>query len=284
MQNDAADASKKAWGWCIKEEAALNKANIREIASYLVASEVEKREIEKITARLKPDLTVEEGYLIQKEIVTMKLAEGRKIVGPKMGLTSKAKMQQMNVDEPIYGYVFDYMLVKTGGEISLSDLIHPKVEAEIAFVIGEDIVGPGVTKAEVLAKTESVLPALEIIDSRYENFNFTLPDVVADNASTSRVVFGTTLKSPDQFELDLIPAILSINGEIKESGAGSDVLGHPANAIAMLANMLAKEGGKIRNGDVILSGALTSAVLLERGDVVQGKFDGLGEVSFIVTE
>ena len=201
---------------------------------------------------------MEEGYLVQQELVSMKLAEGRKIIGPKMGLTSQAKMQQMNVDEPIYGYVFDYMLIDNGGKVSLGDLIHPKVEAEIAFVIGEDIVGPGVTGAQVLAKTESVLPALEIIDSRYENFNFTLPDVVADNASTSRVVFGTTLKkSPEQFELDLVGATLSINGELKDSGAGAAVLGHPANAIAMLANMLAKKGDKIRKGDVILSGALT---------------------------
>lgn len=262
----------------------MEATQIKEIAKYLVDGEVEKREVVKVTAQLKPDLTVEEGYLVQQELVAMKLAEGRKIIGPKMGLTSQAKMQQMGVDEPIYGYVFDYMLIDNGGKVSLSDLIHPKVEAEIAFIIGEDIVGPGITGAQVLAKTESVLPALEIIDSRYENFNFTLPDVVADNASTSRVVFGTTIKSPEQFELDLVGATLSINGELKELGAGAAVLGHPANAIAMLANMLAKKGDKIRKGDVILSGALTGAVLLEKGDVVSGKFDGLGEVSFTVTE
>lgn len=262
----------------------MNATQIQEIANYLVAGEVERKEVKKVTAELKPDLTVEEGYLVQEKIVSMKLAEGRKIVGPKMGLTSQAKMQQMNVDEPIYGYVFDYMLIDNGGEASLSDLIHPKVEAEIAFIIAEDIEGPGITGAQVLAKTEAVLPALEIIDSRYENFNFTLPDVVADNASTSRVVFGTTVKSPEQFELDVVGATLAINGEIKELGAGAAVLGHPANAIAMLANMLARKGDKIRKGDVILSGALTGAVLLEKGDVVLGKFDGLGEVSFTVTD
>lgn len=261
----------------------MNATQIKEIANYLIAGEVEKREVKKVTAQLKPDLTVEEGYLVQQELVAMKLAEGHKIIGPKMGLTSQAKMQQMNVNDPIYGYVFDYMLIDNGGEVSLSDLIHPKVEVEIAFIIGEDIVGPGMTGAQVLAKTESVLPALEIIDSRYENFNFTLPDVIADNASTSRVVFGTTLKTPAQFELDLVGASLSINGEIKEVGTGAAVLGHPANAIAMLANMLAKKGDKIRKGDVILSGAITGAVLLEEGDVVSGKFDSLGEVSFTVT-
>lgn len=257
---------------------------LKEIANYLVGAEIEKQEVEKVTARLKPDLTVEEGYLIQQELVAMKLAEGYKIVGPKMGLTSQAKMHQMNVNEPIYGYVFDYMLIDNGGEICLKDLIHPKVEAEIAFIIGEDIEGSEVTVEQVLAKTEYVLPALEIIDSRYENFNFTLPDVVADNASTSRVVFGTTVKKPHQLELDLVGTTLSINGELRDLGAGAAVLGHPANAIAMLAKMLARKGEKVRKGDVILAGAITGAVLLENGDIVSGKFDELGEVSFTVID
>lgn len=262
----------------------MDTAKVKEIASYLVLGEVEKREVKKVTAQLKPDLTVEEGYLVQQEIVSMKLNEGRKIIGPKMGLTSQAKMEQMNVKDPIYGYVFDYMLIDNGGKISLKELIHPKVEAEIAFIIGEDIEGPGITGAQVLAKTKSVLPALEIIDSRYESFDFTLPDVIADNASTCRVVFGTTLTYPNQLELDVVGATLSINGELKELGAGAAVLGHPANSIAMLANMLARKNDKIRKGDVILSGAMTGAVLLEEGDIVSGKFDRLGEVSFQVTD
>ncbi|WP_409304788.1 2-keto-4-pentenoate hydratase [Peribacillus sp. SCS-155] len=262
----------------------MSNEEYKNIAQYLAAAEVEKREVVKVTAEMKPDLSVEEGYLIQQELVNLKLNEGKRIIGPKMGLTSQAKMTQMNVDEPIYGYVFDYMLIDNGGTVSLNQLIHPKVEAEIAFIIGEDIEGPGVTGAQVLAKTEYVLPALEIIDSRYENFNFTLPDVIADNASTSRVVFGTALKRPEQYELDLVGATLSINGEIKELGAGAAVLGHPANSVAMLANMLSRKGEKVRKGDVILTGAITSAIMFHQGDFISGKFDGLGEVSFTVTE
>ncbi|OMP67212.1 2-keto-4-pentenoate hydratase [Domibacillus epiphyticus] len=258
------------------------QATYKEIAEYLVKAETEKFETPRVTAELKNDLTVEEGYLVQEEIVKMKLAEGRKIIGPKMGLTSRAKMTQMNVDEPIYGYVFDYMLIESGGTVRLNDLIHPKAEAEIAFVIGKDIEGPGITGAQVLAATEYVVPALEIIDSRYENFNFTLPDVVADNASTSRVVLGNSLKKPESLDLDLVGVTLSINGEIKELGAGAAVLGHPANSIAMLANMLAKKGEKIREGDVILSGAITGAVMLAEGDQVVGKFDGFQDVTFKV--
>jgi 2-oxo-3-hexenedioate decarboxylase len=267
-----------------EEEYMMAVKIFKEIADYLVAAEVEKREVVKVTKTFKPDLTVEEAYQVQELLVQRKVDEGHRIIGPKMGLTSKAKWDQMGVSEPIYGYVFDYMLVNNGGVLPFSDLIHPKVEAEIAFLIGEDIQGPGITGAQVLAKTEYVLPALEIIDSRYENFNFTLPDVVADNASTSRVVFGNALRKPGEFDLELIGATLSINGQIKELGAGAAVLGHPANAIAVLANMLARKGEKIKKGDIILSGALTSAVMLNIGDFVSGKFDGLGEVTFSVGE
>ncbi|KEF37504.1 4-oxalocrotonate decarboxylase [Schinkia azotoformans MEV2011] len=262
----------------------ITQEQIKQIATYLQDAEYEKREVVKVTASIKPDLTFDEAYLVQEEIVRMKLAEGKKIVGPKMGLTSYAKMKQMGVDEPIYGYVFDYMLIDNGGQVKLSDVIHPKVEAEIAFVMGEDVEGPGVTGAQVLAATEYVLPALEVIDSRYENFNFTFPDVVADNASTSRVVFGTALKKPDQFDLELVGTTITINGEIKELGAGAAVLGHPANSVAMLANMLARKGEKVKKGDIILTGGITGAVMLSKGDVVSGKFDGLGEVTFTVVE
>lgn len=257
---------------------------LKKIADYLVDAEIEKREVVKVTTAIKPDLTVEEAYQVQDLIVQRKLEEGHRVVGPKMGLTSKAKWDQMGVSEPIYGHVFDYMLIENGGALPFSDLLHPKVEAEIAFVIGEDIEGPGVTGAQVLAKTAYVLPALEIIDSRYENFNFTHADVIADNASTSRVVFGNSLKKPADFDLELVGAVLSVNGQVKELGAGAAVLGHPANAIAMLANMLARKGGKVKKGEIILSGAITSAILLHAGDFVSGKFDRLGEVMFTVGE
>ncbi|MBM4762580.1 fumarylacetoacetate hydrolase family protein [Bacillus sp. B15-48] len=262
----------------------MNNEQIKQIAEYLLDGEVGIHEVVKVTAEIKPDLTMDEAYLVQEEIVKTKLNEGKKIIGPKMGLTSRAKMKQMGVDEPIYGYVFDYMLIDNGGQVPLSELIHPKVEAEIAFIIGEDIEGPGITGAQVLAATDYILPALEIIDSRYENFNFTLPDVIADNASTSRVVFGTTIKKPEQFELDLVGTTLTINGEIKELGAGAAVLGHPANSVAMLANMLARKGKKVQKGEIILTGGITGAVMLTKGDIVSGKFDGLGEVVFTVVE
>jgi 2-oxo-3-hexenedioate decarboxylase len=262
----------------------MSSTQYKDTAIFLNNAELEKREIFKITSDKHPDLTVEDAYLIQEELVQLKLDAGHKILGPKMGLTSQAKMKQMNVEEPIYGYVFDYMVLPEGGDVVMSDLIHPKVEAEVAFVLGRDIEGPGITGAQVLAATEYVVPALEIIDSRYENFNFTLPDVIADNASSSRVVFGTKLTSPKDVDLELVGSTLSINGQIKDLGAGAAVLGHPANSIAMLANMLARKGESLKAGQIILSGGITGAVMLSAGDYVSSKFDGLGEVTFHVKE
>ncbi|SFK17461.1 2-keto-4-pentenoate hydratase [Brevibacillus centrosporus] len=260
----------------------MDRTVAKQIARYLVSAEEDRQEVSRITLE-HPELSVEDGYQIQEELVLIKLEAGYEIVGPKMGLTSQAKMKQMNVNEPIYGYVFNYM-VATGQEISMRDFIHPKVEAEIAFVLGKDIEGSGVTGAQVLAATEYVLPALEIIDSRYENFQFTLPDVIADNASSSKVVFGTKLGRPNDFELDLVGVTLSINGKIKDLGAGAAVVGHPAHSVAMLANMLARKGLKLKAGQTILTGGITGAVMLHVGDAVSAKFDGLGTVDFRVTE
>jgi 2-oxo-3-hexenedioate decarboxylase len=256
----------------------------KEIARFLLDAELDRREVIRITADKVPNLTVEEAYLIQEEIVNLKQEQGHSIVGPKMGLTSRAKMKQMNVEEPIYGYIFDNMVVQDGTAISLADFIHPKVEAEIAFILGKDIEGPGISGAQVLAATDYVCGALEIIDSRYENFKFTLPDVIADNASSSKVVFGNKIRKPEELDLDLVGTVLSINGVIKDLGAGAAVLGHPANSVAMLANMLHRKGEKLKAGQVILTGGITGAVHLSYGDHVTAKLDGLGEVSFSVGE
>jgi 2-oxo-3-hexenedioate decarboxylase len=255
--------------------------DIKEIAQFLHSAETEKRAVERITAKY-PELTVEEAYRIQDELAVIKKAQGHRMIARKMGLTSQAKMKQMNVEEPIHGLLFDYMLIDVGGVLVYDELIHPRVEAEIAFVLGEDLVGPAVTGARVLKATRYVLPALEFVDSRYENFKFTLADVIADNTSSSRFVLGSQLTSPEGLDLDLIGVILSINGEIRGLGAGAAVLGHPANSVAMLANMLARKGEKLRAGDVVLTGGITEAIRVEPGDVVTAKFDQLGDVSVVV--
>src|SRR5699024_4278971 len=251
-------------------------------AKFLYNAEKEKKEIKKITSDKHPDLTIEDAYDIQRQLIELKEADGHKIVGPKMGLTSEAKLKQMNVENPIYGYVFDYMVLSHGETLHMDELIHPKAEPEIGFILKHDLEGPGITTVQVLEATEWVFPAIEIIDSRYENFNFTLPDVIADNTSASRVIFGSDIKKLSELELDLAGVTLSFNGKVESLGAGAAVLGHPAYAIARLANMLAERGEKVKSGQPILSGAITQAMLLSKGDHVNVKIGGLGEVDCFV--
>lgn len=262
----------------------MDKDFIQKLADYVHTAEKEKREITRITYELYPELTIEEAYLVQEELIRQKLKEGKQIVGPKMGITSEAKMKQMNVDDPIYGYIFDDMVVDDRDSISIANYIHPKVEPEIGFILSRDLEGPNITLSNVLAATEYVFPAIEIIDSRYENFRFTLPDVIADNTSAAGVVFGTDLKRPEGIELDVVGATLYINGEVKALGAGAAVLGHPANSVARLANMLAQKGEKVKAGEPILTGGLTEAITISAGDYVSFKCGGIGEVSFFVKE
>lgn len=258
----------------------MDKGLMQELVDYVHTAEKEKKEIRKITGELYPELTIEEAYVIQHELIQQKIEEGNKIIGPKMGITSEAKMRQMKVDDPIYGYVFDYMVVGDGDSISMSNYIHPKVEPEIGFILAEDLEGPNVTLDDVLQVTEFIFPAIEIIDSRYTNFDFTLPDVIADNTSAAGAVFGTCLKKPESLELDVVGVTLSINGEIRSLGAGAAVLNHPANSVARLAHMLSKKGEKVKAGQPILTGGITSAIPISPGDYVSAKYGGLGEVSF----
>lgn len=255
--------------------------DIKEIARLLHLAETERRAVERITVQY-PDLTVDDAYRVQDALAAIKRELGHRVIARKMGLTSRAKMRQMNVEEPIHGLLFDYMAVEDGGVLVYDELIHPRVEAEIAFVLGEDLAGPGVTGAQVLKATKYVLPALEFVDSRYENFKFTLVDVVADNTSSSRFVLGSRLTPPDGLELDLVGVTLRINGEVKGMGAGAAVLGHPANSVAMLANMLSRKGEKLRAGEVVLTGGITEAVSVKPGDYVIAKLDQLGDVSVTV--
>lgn len=254
----------------------------KSLAEKLADAEQNRQEVVRLTAEY-PDLSVEDAYRIQDELVALKREQGNGVLATKMGFTSAAKMKQMNVHEPIYGHIFDYMAVDQG-ILPMRELIHPKVEAEIAIVLGKDIQGPGITGAQVLAATECVIPALEIIDSRYENFQFTLPDVIADNTSASRVFLGTTFRKPEEWglDLDLVGVTLSINGELRDLGAGAAVLGHPAHSVAMLANMLSRRGRNLKAGQLILTGGITGAHPLAPGDVVSAKWDGLGSIEFIV--
>lgn len=246
-------------------------------------AEKERKELIKLTEEF-PDLTVEEGYLIQERLIARRIGEGHRISGWKLGLTSVAKQKMMGVYEPSFGTLFDYMQLEEGQPLKISELIHPKAEPEIAFYLKEDIEGPGVTGAQVLEATQYILPAIEIIDSRYKDFKFTLPDVVADNSSSARYILGGRPSRPEDLDLSLMGLVFTKNGEVETTGAGAAVLGHPATAVAWLVNKLYARGEKLRKGDVVLSGAITEAILIQPGDVFQANFEKLGSVTIRCTE
>lgn len=257
---------------------ALDKATIEKLAKHCEDAELNAQEITKITDDY-PEMTYEDAYDIQWTARAAKEARGTKIVGMKMGLTSQAKMKQMGVPNPCYGYLADYFAYGDGAEITIDELIHPKVEAEIAFILKDDLTGPGCHIGDVLAATDFVMPAVEVIDSRYKDFKFDLKSVIADNSSSSRYVSGGRARKVEDLDLKTLGVVMEINGEVVQLGAGAAVLGHPATAIAMLANMMGERGETLKAGSYILSGAITAAMSVKKGDNVTVKFQDLGSLS-----
>lgn len=256
----------------------LDHSTIAQLAEHLENCELEARDTHKITDDY-PQMDWDDAYAIQEEIRRRKVARGVRIVGLKAGLTSHAKMKQMGVSTPVFGFLADTFAVPDGGAIKRSELIHPKVEPEIAFVTKAVLRGPGCHIGAVLAATDFVMPAIEIIDSRYRDFKFDLKSVVADNCSSSRFVVGGRMRPVENLDLRTLGVVLQKNGQVVALGAGAAVLGHPAAAIAMLANMLGERGAEIPAGTLILSGAITEAIAVQAGDNVTLNMNEMGSVS-----
>ncbi len=256
----------------------LSREVIEQLAIHLETCELKAKDTPKITDD-HPDMDWDDAYAIQDEIKRRKIARGNRVIGLKAGLTSHAKMKQMGVETPVFGFLVDYFSVPEGGEIDTSKLIHPKVEPEIAFVTKAPLRGPGCHIGAVLAATDFVIPAIEVIDSRYRDFKFDLKSVVADNCSSSRFVVGGRMGNVADLDLRTTGIVLEKNGEPVAFGAGAAVLGHPAAAIAMLANMLGERGEEIPAGTLILSGGITEAVAVQPGDDVTLRVQDLGSVS-----
>lgn len=220
--------------------------------------------------------SVQDGYRVQRAGIALRKLRGDDLVGMKMGLTSLAKMKQMNVNDPIYGHLTRAMLLDDGGHVKRSVHVHPRVEPEIVFLLGRDLEGP-VTPAQALLAVDGVCCALELIDSRYQDFKFTLPDVVADNASSSRFVLGSTVK-PRTFDTANLGMVMEKNGVLAECGSSAAILEHPARSLAAMANQLAPHGEKLRAGMIFLSGGATAAIPLAPGDHVRLRVEDLGRV------
>lgn len=230
-----------------------------------------------------PELDLATAYVVQQLVIDDKVTAGEKVIGVKLGLTSRAKQQRMGISSPLTGWVTDAMVLPLGELLQTGQLIHPRVEPEIVFVLGQPLAGPGVTAATALAAVASVGVGFEIIDSRFTDFKFALPDVVADNASAARLVLGAAQHDPAGLDLALEASVLQVNGHVVATATGAEVQGHPAEALALAANSLAQRGISLEPGWIVLTGGLTDAVSIKPGDQITAEFSRLGTVALGAT-
>lgn len=247
-------------------------------AAYLMAGVDERRELQAITKQV-DQLSIDDAYAIQAALLELQLDRGDTVAGAKLGLTSAAKQEQMGVDEPVYGWVPAASVLGPEGEVPLGELIHPRCEPEIVFRLGQDLSGPGVEAGDVLDATAEVIGGIEIIDSRYEAFSFTLPDVIADNTSAARVVVGSDGIGPRDADLTTLGCVFEVNGEITGTATGAALLGDPATCVAMLANHLGKYGQRLEAGWIVMAGAATDAKPLAIGTTATARYSHLGAVT-----
>jgi len=224
-----------------------------------------------------PDLDLATAYQIQDEMLRRRLARGERLTGLKLGLTSAAKQRTMGIDRPLVAWLTDAMALPPGEPIG-PRLIHPRAEPEIVFVLGTRLEGPGVTAPLALEAVASVFCGVEVIDSRFSDFRFTLPDVVADNASAARYVVGPVGLDPANLDLTLEACLLEVDGAVVDSATGAAVLGHPAHALAFAANALAERGLALEPGWTVLTGGMTDAVPIPPGTTLTAEFTHLGTV------
>jgi 2-keto-4-pentenoate hydratase len=255
---------------------------VQEAADLLYAAQTGRSPISPLTERF-PGLNVANAYAIQRVNLSRRLRDGHMLVAHKIGLTSEPMQSLLGVDEPDFGYILDDMVLTNGAAVAATRFCAPRVEPEVAFLLRESLHGPGLTVDDVYAATEAVAPALEIVDSRIADWKLTLPDTIADNASSGAVVLGDWVPYRDGVDLRRARASLSLNGTEVDSGEGSAVMGDPAAAVAWLANTLASFGTEILPGQFIMSGSFTTAAFVHRGDVATTAISGLGSVSLSFT-
>lgn len=247
------------------------------VAAEILACETERRDRTPFTDDW-AGMTVDDGYAIQDQALARRLARGETLTGVKLGLTSRAKQERMGVSQPLVAWLTDAMILSAGLPVSAARFIHPRVEPEIVFVMGRTLAGPGVSAATAMAAVEWVLAGAEIIDSRYRDFRFRAPDVLADNASSAAYVTGGILLRPDQIDLAGEAVSVEVAGSIVDSATGAAILGHPGEALALAANELARRGQAIEAGQIVLTGGMTDAYPVPNGAKIAFHFAHLGSV------
>lgn len=257
---------------------ALNEKTLSEAAQKLITSAKDLKPLDPLT-QIYPEITVEEAYRIQLITVEARLAEGRKVIGKKIGLTSPAMQQMFNVNEPDYGHLLDDMLVYEREGLATSRLLQPRVEGEIAFILERDLMGTAITPVDVLRATAGVTAALEIIDSRIRDWKIKIQDTVADNASSGALVLGSKITPLTGLDLRYVGFVMAKNGQMTSTAAGAAVLGSPLQSVAWLANKMNEYGISLKAGEIILSGSAVAAVPVEAGDSIHLVVDRIGDVS-----
>lgn len=251
--------------------------DVESVATELLACEAERRDRTKFTDEW-PELDVATGYEIQDLTLQRRLDRGEKVVGIKLGLTSRAKQQRMGVDTPFVAWLTDAMVLPAGDPVPQDQLIHPRIEPELVFVMGERLEGPGVTAAQAMAAVDHVLGGAEVIDSRYRDFKFAAGDVIADNASSGAFVTGPVALPPSELDLSLEAVLVEVDGQVVDSATGAAVQGHPGEALALAANDLATRGHAIEPGWIVLTGGMTDAYFATPGSSISCHFTNLGSV------
>jgi len=263
----------------------LDSEKIKFLAQQLDQAEKTQHQIRQFSLQY-PDMTIEDAYAIQKEWVAHKITTGRKLIGHKIGLTSRAMQVSSNITEPDYGVLLDDMLFEEGSDIPFERFIVPRVEVELAFILGKDLTGPNCTIFDVLDATDYIIPAIEIIDARLHNVDPETQitrkvfDTISDNAANAGIILGGRPIQPHTLDLRRISAILYRNGVIEESGVSAAVLNNPVKGVAWLANKLHPYGVSLKAGQIILGGSFIRPVAARSGDTFHIDYDQLGSVAF----
>lgn len=260
----------------------MNTDAITAAAAELWTAQCDRAPVAQITQRYL-DVDVSAAYAIQQVNLRRRLQNGARLVGRKIGLTSAPMQQLLGVDEPDYGFILDDMVIKSN-TVARSAFCKPRAEPEVAFLLHSTLRGPGITAADVYAATQAVAVSLEIVDSRIADWKLTLPDTVADNASSGAIILGDWIPYTGALDLPQTMATLTLNGVDIDSGIGAAVMGDPAVAVAWLANALTEYGAELTAGQFVMSGSYTTAAFVDAGDVVTTTISGLGTVSLTFTE
>lgn len=254
----------------------MSKINPKYLAQELRAAQLDRKELSKITQRHN-GFSLQDGYRVQRELLQVHKKSGAHLVGRKMGMTSKAKMDQMNLKAPIHGFLTNHMQVLDGHDLSIDGCIHQKVEPEIAFVTNREL-HHSMTESEIWKGVEGTTIALEVIDSRFINYEFELPDVVADNCSASHFVVGQNLRRGNPLAFENLGILLEVNGKPAQFGSSAAILGNPVQSFFALLQLLEKES--LPAGSIVLAGGATAAVSFKKGDWVRASASGLGSAEF----